>query len=102
MRLVVHDGTIIGTYTGTSVGPDYLDNRIVPVTGSVSDDDGYVALFIGGALSLHGTMTRDGTITGTADYNGRLYEFKAAPGRARRRLELDLQREIHVRARAGN
>ena len=80
MRLVVHDGTIIGTYSGTSVGPDYLDNRIVPVTGSVSDADGYVALSIGGALSLHGSMAGDGTITGTATYNGRLYEFMARPG----------------------
>ena len=81
MQLVVHDGTITGTYTGTSVAPDYLDNRIVPVSGTVSDDDGHVALFIGGALSLQGTMTPDGTITGTADYRGRLYEFEAAPGR---------------------
>lgn len=80
MRLVVQDGTISGTYSGTSVSPDYLDNRIVPVTGSVSDADGYVALSIGGTLSLHGTMAGDGTITGTATYDGRLYEFMASPG----------------------
>jgi hypothetical protein len=82
MQLVVHDGTISGTYTGTSVAPDPLDNRIVPVSGTVSENDGHVQLFIGGALSLQGTMTQDGTITGTADYRGRLYEFEAAPGRA--------------------
>jgi hypothetical protein len=81
MQLVLHDGTISGTYTGTSVGPDYLDNRIVPVSGTVSDDDGHVQLFIGGALSLQGTMTKNGTITGTANYRGRLYEFEAQPGR---------------------
>ncbi len=80
MQLVVHDGTIRGTYTGTSVAPDYLDNRIVPVSGTVSDDDGHLQLFIGGALSLQGTMSQDGTITGTANYGGRLYEFEAAPG----------------------
>lgn len=82
MQLVVHDGTISGTYTGTSVAPDSLDDRIVPVSGSVSDDDGHVQLFIGGALSLQGTMTHDGTITGTANYGGRLYEFEAQPSRA--------------------
>jgi hypothetical protein len=80
MQLVVHDGTITGTYSGTSIAPDYLDNRIVPVTGSVSFPDGYVRLYIGGALSLRGTMSDDGTISGTATYNGRLYEFVAKPG----------------------
>jgi hypothetical protein len=80
MQLVVHDGTISGTYTGTSVGPDSLDNRIVPVSGTISQSDGYVQLFIGGALSLRGTMANDGAISGTATYRGRLYEFVAKPG----------------------
>jgi hypothetical protein len=80
MQLVVHDGTITGTYSGTSVAPDYLDGRIVPVTGSVSSADGYVQLYIGGALSLRGTMAGDGTISGTATYHGRLYQFVAQPG----------------------
>jgi hypothetical protein len=82
MQLVVHDGTISGTYTGTSVAPDYFDNRIVRVSGSIDQDDGHLLLFIGGALSLQGTMNQDGTITGTAHYGGRLYEFEAAPGAA--------------------
>jgi hypothetical protein len=80
MQLLVRDGTITGTYTGTSVGPDMLDDRIVAVTGSVSASDGYVLLNIGGALSMRGTMTGDGTISGTATYHGRLYEFMAKPG----------------------
>lgn len=79
MSLLVRDGSISGTYTGTSVGPDVLDNRMVPVTGSVNEGDRYVQLFIGGAISLRGTMEPDGTISGTATENGRLYEFKAAP-----------------------
>jgi hypothetical protein len=79
MQLFVHDGTISGTYSGTSVGPDPFDNRIVPVIGSVSANDGYVWLHIGGALLLRGTMANNGTITGTATYNGRLYEFVAKP-----------------------
>lgn len=79
MALVVHDGTISGTYTGTSVSPDVLDNRMVPVTGSFNEGDGYVQLFIGGRISLRGTMEPDGTISGTATEDGSLYEFKAAP-----------------------
>jgi hypothetical protein len=78
MSLVVSDGTIRGTYSGTSVGPDVLDNRIVPVTGTVSGSERYVQLFIG-PITLRGTMAADGTISGTADEHGRLYEFAAAP-----------------------
>jgi hypothetical protein len=78
MSILVHDGTISGTYSGTSVGPDYLDNRRVPVTGSVSEND-YVQLFIGGAITLRGTIHPNGEISGTLSENGRLYEFAAAP-----------------------
>ncbi len=78
MSLLVSDGTINGTYSGTSVGPDYLDNRLLPITGSVSKDD-YVQLFIGGAVSLRGTIDAKGEISGTLSENGRLYEFAAAP-----------------------
>lgn len=83
MALFVHDGTITGTYTGTSVAPDPLDNRMVSVTGSVNPNDGHVQLYIGGTLSLQGTMNADGTISGTATYLGRLYDFEAAPGATR-------------------
>jgi hypothetical protein len=79
MKLVVRDGTISGTYSGTSIAPDRLNDRIVPVSGSVSGHDGYVQLDIGDALSLRGTMAGDGSISGTATYNGRLYEFVARP-----------------------
>jgi hypothetical protein len=82
MRLVVSNGAISGTYSGTSFGPDYLDNRMVPVSGTLNQTDGYVQLTIGGALTMHGTMGNDGTISGTADYHGRLYEFVAQPGSA--------------------
>jgi hypothetical protein len=83
MSLAVNDGTISGTYSGTSVSPDFLDNRIVPVTGTVSPNDGYIQLYIGGAITLRGSMAGNGTITGTAEENGRLYEFTAAPGTIR-------------------
>jgi hypothetical protein len=82
MTLVLHDGSISGSYTGTSIGPDPLNNRIVPIIGTVSGEKGYLQLLIGSAITLRGTMNADGTISGTATENGRLYEFVAAPQRA--------------------
>ena len=79
MTLAVHDGLISGSYTGTSIAPDPLDNRTVPIAGTVSGNDGYVQLLIGAAITLRGTMNADGTISGTATENGRLYKFVAAP-----------------------
>ena len=80
MRLNIHDGTIDGTYTGMSVIPDPLNDRIVPVTGTIDQQDGHVQLQIGGAISFQGTMNADETISGTADYDGRLYDFVAERG----------------------
>jgi hypothetical protein len=80
MRLIVHDGTIEGTYTGISARPDSLTNRIEPVIGSVNPSDGYVQMHVGDVLALTGTMAADGTISGTARYNGGLYDFVAKPG----------------------
>ena len=80
MLLILHDGTIQGSYTGISARPDSFNNRIEPVTGSVNQDDGYVQLNVGNALALTGTMAADGTISGTAQYNGGLYDFVAKPG----------------------
>lgn len=80
MQLIVHDGTIEGTYTGISVRPDSLNDRIEPVIGSVNESDGYVQLHVGNVLAFTGTMAADGTISGTARYNGGLYDFVAKPG----------------------
>jgi hypothetical protein len=80
MLLVMHDGAIQGSYTGISVRPDPLNDRIVPVAGSINQNDGYVQLYVGNALALTGTMAADGTISGTARYNGGLYDFVAKPG----------------------
>lgn len=80
MLLIMHDGTIQGSYTGISARPDPLTNRIEPVIGSVNQNDGYVQLNVGNALALTGTMAADGTISGTARYNGGLYDFVAKPG----------------------
>lgn len=80
MLLVMHDGSIEGSYTGISARPDPMSNRIEPVAGSINQSDGYVQLHIGNALAFNGTMAADGTISGTAEFNGRLYDFVAKPG----------------------
>ncbi len=83
MLLIMHDGAIQGTYTGISARPDRLNDRIESVAGSVNQNDGYVQLNVGNAIAVRGTMAADGTISGTADYNGGLYDFVAKPGAAR-------------------
>jgi hypothetical protein len=79
MRLVVKNGRVSGTYTGTSVRPDFLNDCIEPVIGTVDRNDGHVQFDVGNALSFNGTMYPDGTISGTADYRGELYDFMAKP-----------------------
>lgn len=83
MRLVFSGQTVSGTYTGDSVMPDRLDNRLVAVTGTVDPNDGAIALQVGGALWFTGSLAADGSMSGTADYDGRLYEFVAKPGSTR-------------------
>jgi hypothetical protein len=80
MQITINDGYVTGTYTGTSVRPDALNGRIVPITGTVDRSSDNVHFKIGGALSFTGQLFADGTISGTADYYGRLYEFMAKPG----------------------
>lgn len=79
MRLLVREGRITGTYTGTSVRPDFLNDRIEPVVGTVDPSDGHVQFDVGNALTFNGTMYSDGTISGTADYRGGFYDFMAKP-----------------------
>ncbi len=82
MRLVVRDGTIYGTYTGTSVAPDFSMTASSRSAEPSTKTTVTLHLFIGGVLSLQGTMANDGRISGTATISGRLYEFESpAPGR---------------------
>lgn len=80
MHLNIHDGSIDGTYTGMSAMPDPLNDRIVAVTGTIDRQDGHVQLQIGGLISFQGTIYADDSISGTADYRGRLYDFVAQRG----------------------
>jgi hypothetical protein len=83
MQLIMADGTIEGTYIGTSARPDILTNRIEPVIGTINPNDGYVQFHVGDVLAFRGAMNSDGTISGTASYFGRLYDFVASPGATR-------------------
>lgn len=84
MQLIVRDGRINGEYTGISARPDRLNDHTSPVIGTLASD-GHVQLYVGHALSVNGTMYADGTISGTAAYDGRLYDFMAKPGSPGRR-----------------
>jgi hypothetical protein len=60
--------------------PDSLNDRIVPVSGTIDAHDGHVHLNIGNVLSFEGTMHADASISGTAEYQGQLVEFVAERG----------------------
>jgi hypothetical protein len=78
MQLSIQNGTLTGTYTGISVIPDRFNDRIENVTGAVSGKS--VLFSIGNQMSFTGTLAPDGTISGTATMNGRLYNFVAERG----------------------
>jgi len=77
MKLKYNHGIISGTYTATSVRPDPLYGRIVNVTGTVQH--GNINLDVGGisGFAVRGTLSGDGTISGTATQKGRTYNFLA-------------------------
>lgn len=75
MKLTFNHGVISGTYDSTSVRPDPMFGRIIPVTGTTSK--GSVILHVASLTMLNGTIDREGTIQGTATWQGRLYNFMA-------------------------
>jgi hypothetical protein len=77
LKLSVNHGIITGTYTSISVRPDPYYGRIIQVTGGVKG--GGINLRIGNISLPNGTIAKDGTIQGTANWNGKLYNFLAKP-----------------------
>ncbi len=77
MKLKFNHGVISGTYDSQSVRPDPLRGRIVNVTGTISGE--HVSLrFATSSFTLsNGTINGHGTIQGTANYQGHLYNFMA-------------------------
>jgi hypothetical protein len=77
MKLKFNHGIISGTYDSESSRPDPLRGRIVNVTGTISGE--HVSLrFATSSFTLsNGTINGHGTIQGTANYQGQLYNFMA-------------------------
>ncbi|HZY99982.1 MAG TPA: hypothetical protein VFE36_10445 [Candidatus Baltobacteraceae bacterium] len=78
MKLKFNHGIISGTYDSQSVRPDPLRGRIVNVTGTIGSDNHVSLRFATSSFTLpSGTIGAHGTIKGTANYNGHLYNFEA-------------------------
>jgi hypothetical protein len=77
MKLAFNHGVISGTYTATSSKPDPMYGRIVNVTGTVQH--GNINLNVGGmaGFTVRGTLSGNGTISGTATRRSHLYGFLA-------------------------
>jgi hypothetical protein len=77
MKIKVDHGIISGSYDATSSRPDPLYGRMITVSGGMSH--GNVTLrFNGTSFNMtNGTIDEHGTISGTANYNGKLYNFLA-------------------------
>ena len=76
MKLKFNHGTVNGTYDSTSVRPDPYRGRILTVTGTISSDN-HVMLRFGSFSVPNATIGGNGTIKGTANWQGRLYNFMA-------------------------
>jgi hypothetical protein len=75
LKLKFNHGIITGTYQSESVRPDPLFGRIVNVTGNTNK--GYVSLRFGSVALPNATIDAHGTIGGTANWQGKLYDFLA-------------------------
>jgi hypothetical protein len=79
LRLTIKHGIVSGTYVSTSIRPDPLDGRILPVTGTISGNQ--VTLNIGNAMRFNGTVRGNGRIlTGSLQWRGQIYTFEAKQG----------------------
>ncbi|HTX60575.1 MAG TPA: hypothetical protein VMH02_12975 [Verrucomicrobiae bacterium] len=77
LKLTVNNGVVKGTYTAFSSRPDPYYGRIINVTGGTSN--GHISLRIGGLSLQNGKIAQNGDISGTANWNGKLYTFEAKP-----------------------
>ena len=76
MKLKFNHGTVNGTYDSQSVRPDPYRGRILTVTGTISSDNHVMLRF--GSFSLpNATISSHGTIKGTGNWNGKLFNFEA-------------------------
>ncbi|HEY1976657.1 MAG TPA: hypothetical protein VGG89_08935 [Candidatus Baltobacteraceae bacterium] len=76
MKLNFNHGIVNGTYDSQSVRPDPYRGRILTVTGTISSDNHMMLRF--GSFSLpNATIGSHGTIKGTGNQNGKLFNFEA-------------------------
>jgi hypothetical protein len=75
LKLTFNHGIVTGTYSSISARPDPYYGRIIQVTGGTKG--GGINLRIGNISLPNGTIAKDGTISGTANWNGKLYSFMA-------------------------
>jgi hypothetical protein len=76
MKLKFNHGIVSGTYDSTSVRPDPLRGRIINVTGTITPDNHMILRF--GSFSVpNATISAHGTIKGTGNWGGKLYNFEA-------------------------
>jgi hypothetical protein len=75
LKLNFKDGIITGTYQSESVRPDPMYGRIINVTGNINK--GYVSLRFSSFTLPNGTIDHNGTIGGTANWQGKLWDFLA-------------------------
>jgi hypothetical protein len=77
MKLRFNNGIISGTYESTSVRPDPLYGRTIPVSGNVSEGQITLIFQTFGGFTVRGTLAGDGEISGTATINGHFNSFLA-------------------------
>jgi hypothetical protein len=77
LKLKFNRGIISGTYQATSVRPDPLYGRTIPVSGNVSEGQITLNFSSFGGFTVRGTLAGDGEISGTATIKGSFYSFLA-------------------------
>ncbi len=77
LKLKFNNGIISGTYVSTSIRPDPLYGRTIPVSGNVSGGQITLNFSTFGGFTVRGTMAGDGEISGTATIKGSFYSFLA-------------------------
>lgn len=77
MVLRFNHGIISGTYVGTSVRPDPLNNRTTLVSGGVSHGQIHLIFQAPANFTVRGTLAEDGEISGSTTINRQIFTFVA-------------------------
>jgi hypothetical protein len=72
------DGIVSGTYRASSIRPDPMNGKIIPVTGGVTGKNIHLSFGMGGNFSVSGTIDAHGRIVASGFRRGVAYNFEAA------------------------